>query len=551
MDEGINSYYDASFSKEHYGEMAQLERILFETKAISKTDQPIELPAEKYSEINYDLVAYYKTAEWLRYLESQIGTETFNRGMQEYYRRWQFRHPQPEDFRKVMEETAGKDLGEIFALLNKTGRLPNQQRYGTRFAFVFDIKALNRYAKNPSRNFIIAGPVLGYNSYDRLMPGIFVTNTMLPPAKLQFLAVPMYGTGSSRLTGIGYVSYSFYPDHLFRKVELGVNGSWFSMDKFTEDNGNKLFLAFNKIVPGIKLTFKEKNPRSNFNKYIQFKSYHIAEESLRFFRDTVITGIDTAIFAGFGKHTDNRFLNQLKIVIENNRVLYPYRGELKIEEGNDFIRAAFTGNYFFNYVKQGGLNLRLFAGKFFYTAPKTFIKQFETDRYHLNMTGANGYEDYTYSDYFIGRNKFEGFESQQIMVRDGAFKVRTDLLASKVGKTDDWLAAINLTSTIPKSVNPLSALPVPIPLKVFLDFGTYAEAWKPESADDRFLFDAGLQLSLFAETLNVYFPLIYSNVYKDYIQSTIEKKGRLWKKVSFSIDIANFSFRKIDRKLNF
>ena len=31
------------------------------------------------------------------------------------------------------------------------------------------------------------------------------------------------------------------------------------------------------------------------------------------------------------------------------------------------------------------------------------------------------------------------FASQQIMMRDGGFKIRTDLLADKIGKTDDWL----------------------------------------------------------------------------------------------------------------
>ncbi|MBL7733065.1 MAG: hypothetical protein JNM88_17980, partial [Chitinophagaceae bacterium] len=196
-------------------------------------------------------------------------------------------------------------------------------------------------------------------------------------------------------------------------------------------------------------------------------------------------------------------------------------------------------------------DVRLFAGKFFYTSSKTISKQFATDRYHLNMTGANGYEDYTYSDYFIGRNEFEGFASQQIMVRDGAFKVRTDLLADKVGKTDNWLVAVNFGTTIPSSVNPLSLLPVKIPLKLFLDVGTYAEAWKANSGLDHFIFDAGVHLPLLKETVNIYIPLLYSKVYKDYIQSTIDKKGRFWKKISFSIDISNFSFRKIQRNLNF
>ena len=67
-------------------------------------------------------------------------------------------------------------------------------------------------------------------------------------------------------------------------------------------------------------------------------------------------------------------------------------------------------------------------------------------------------EDYTYSDYFAGRNEFEGMASQQIMVRDGAFKVRTELLAEKIGKTDNWLMAVNFSTTIPPNINPLHVL---------------------------------------------------------------------------------------------
>jgi hypothetical protein len=95
------------------------------------------------------------------------------------------------------------------------------------------------------------------------------------------------------------------------------------------------------------------------------------------------------------------------LVARNDRVLYPYNGELLIDQSKDFVRAGFTGNYFFNYSnRQGGMNVRLFAGKFFYLGSKTISKQFETDRYHLNLSGSNGYEDYTYSNYFLGRNEF-------------------------------------------------------------------------------------------------------------------------------------------------
>jgi len=235
------------------------------------------------------------------------------------------------------------------------------------------------------------------------------------------------------------------------------------------------------------------------------------------------------------------------LVVENFRALYPYRGELKIEQGKDFMRAAFTGNYFFNYSKKGGLDLRVFAGKFFYSGARTFRKQFDTDRYHLNMTGANGYEDYTYSDYFIGRNKFEGVESHQIMMRDGAFKMRTDLLGNKVGKTDDWLAAINLSSSVPSNINPLNLLPIKIPLKVFVDFGTHAEAWERNANEDRFLWDAGFHIPFLKETVNIYIPVLYSAVFKDYVKSYLPQKNRFFRSISFSIDVSHFNLHKINR----
>ncbi|MEO7393462.1 MAG: M1 family metallopeptidase [Chitinophagaceae bacterium] len=551
MDEGINSYYDAKYNAAKYGNQSQTEKIIFETKAVSKTDQRIELSSEKYSEINYNLVTYYKTAEWVRYLELQLGTATFNTAMQQYFHIWQFKHPQPEDFKKIIEESSGKNVDLIFSYLNSTGILPNQQRTGSTTAFIFDIKKLGNYAKRPSKNLVLFGPAIGINSYDKIMMGAFISNLKLPPSDFQYLLAPMYATGSKRFTGLGLAYYTFYPNTIFRKIELGASGSTFTADQFTDNDGNKLYMAFQKIAPGIKLTLKEKNPRSNINRSIQFKTFFINEDALRFSRDTIITGLDTTIINKYRTIKQNRILNQLQFVIENTRALYPYRGELKIEQGKDFIRTTFTGKYFFNYVKEGGLDVRLFAGKFFYMDSKTTSKQFATDRYHLNMTGANGYEDYTYSDYFIGRNKFEGFASQQIMVRDGGFKVRTDLLADKVGKTDDWLIAANFSTTIPANINPLNLLPVKIPLKIFFDIGTYSEAWKQNAETDRFLFDAGLHIPLLKETINIYIPLIYSDVFKNYIQSTIDKKNRLLKTISFSIDISNFSFRKFDRNLDF
>ena len=563
MDEGINTFYDNRYSKWKYGDKGELnfgaqsfalkdaERLLFETKAAVNKDQPVNTEAERFTNMNYNLVAYYKTGAWLELVEKKLGREIFDKAMQEYYRQWQFKHPYPEDLKKVLETASGQNLDAEFTLLDKKGILPGMERKGTKIIFPFSSKGIISYLREPSKDALILSPIVGGNSYDKFMIGALFTNYKIPASRFQFLVAPLYSTGAKQLNGLGKMNYSLYPAGILKKIDLFLNASMFSMNSFEKDDGDEVTASFQKVVPGIRLTLNQKSARSSLNRYIQWKTFFINEESFRISYDSIFNPPDTIINQTVNTVSNDHTLHQLKFVIENFRVLYPYKAEFNIEQGKDFVRTAFTGNYFFNYAKEGGFDVRLFAGKFFYLDSKTFSKQFETERYHLNMTGANGYEDYTYSDYFIGRNKFENLPSQQIMMRDGGFKIRTDLYADKVGKTDDWLAAVNLSTTIPSGVNPLSLLPVKIPLKLFVDIGTYADAWEKDAELDRFIFDAGLQLSLFANTINVYIPVIYSSIYKDYIQSVLEKKGRFWKTISFSIDISNFNLRKINRDLDF
>jgi hypothetical protein len=549
MDEGINSFYENRYTERYYKDVPAEERTLFETFAGEKIDQPIETSSENFSERNYSLVVYTKTSEWMKWLESQMGREDFDKAMQEYFKKWQFKHPQPADFKNEMQGGSAKNLDSVFALLDNTGSLPNLQRNGTKLSFILEPKYFQRFFNNHYQNLITLSPAIGVNSYDKLMAGLFITNFKLPFNKFKFFAAPMYAFGSQRVTAIGKLDYTVYPNKIFRGIDFFLNGSAFTEDEYADSTEKKTYLGFRKLVPGIRVTFKEKDFRSHLHRYIQWKTFLISEDGLSFSRDTLINPPGVVTLAT--KTQNDSYINQLSLVIENTRALYPYSGELKLEQSEDFIRTAFTSNYFFNYPKDGGLNVRFFAGKFFYTDSKTINTEFSTERYHLNLTGANGYEDYTFSNYFVGRNKFDGFASQQIMMRDGGFKVKTDLLAAPIGKTDDWLIATNFTSSVPSSINPLSLLPINIPLKVFFDLGTYADAWKKEAEGDHFLFDAGLQLSLLKNTVNIYVPLIYSNVYKNYIQSTLEKKDRFWKRISFSIDIANFNLRTIDKYFSF
>ena len=548
MDEGINSYYGDRYRRSGSNVIKKqtvpgqffYKRLPSDLSAVGlrmmttiKKDQPIETVSENFSAFNYGLIAYYKSSQWMLKLEQTLGTPMFDSCMRIFYHRWKNKHPYPEDLKHVMEDVSGTNLDAEYALLSKKGNLDTtQQKRDTRLSAFFNLKDTDKH------RYISIAPAIGYNHYDKFMIGGLLHNYTLPAEKFQFLVAPVFATGSKQLNGLGRARYQWYPGSDGQKIEIALTAATFSGNAFTDSVNNTTFFRFSKLAPSIKFVFGNKDPRSHVTKFLQWKTFLIREQGLRFSRDPV-TGQDVITYP-----FANRYVNQLRFVWENNRVLYPYRTEARLEQGDGFARLAVTGNYYFNYAKGGGMNLRFFAGKFFYLSDKTYLKQFETDRYHLNMSGPKGYEDYTYENYFIGRNEFEKYASQQIMERDGFFKVRTDLLSSKTGKTDDWLAAANFTTDIPEAVNPLQVLPVKIPLKIFLDIGTYAEAWKTNSGNGRLLYDAGLQLSLFANTVNIYFPLVYSKVYRDYFKSTITEK-RFLRNISFSIDLQNITMKKL------
>jgi hypothetical protein len=547
MDEGMNTFYENKYVTKKYGAQTKEEEILLQRKAFNKADQPIETPSEAFSEMNYALVAYHKTGEWMKELEQKLGAEAFRQMMHRYFDEWKYKHPLPEDFKRIVASALGSEADVVLEQLNTKGILPNNQLKGTSVVFPLKKDAVENYLKSPAKNVLLLSPAIGTNSYDKLMLGGLLTNYGSPTAKFNFLAVPLYATGSKSFTGLGRLSYAIPSTSVVRKTEIFLNAESFHMDEFKDTADNLYRMRFIKFVPGVRFTFREKDPRSTVTKFIQWKTFLINEQSLNVAIDSIFRPADTVIQFRYSTPKKDRYLNQLQLVYENARALYPFDATLQVEQAHDFVRTTFTGNYFFNYAKGGGLAVRFFAGKFSYLNGKTIQKQFANDRYYLNLTGPKGYEDYTYSDYFIGRNRFEGLPSQQIMIRDGAFKVRTDLLSSKVGKTDNWLMAANFVSTIPDKINPLSVLPVKIPLRVFADVGTYAEAWDRANDADRFLFDAGLQVSLIHETVNIYVPLLYSDVYSTYFKSTIPDH-RFLKKISFSINLYNKELKKLNRE---
>lgn len=543
LDEGLNSYYDRRFMANRPPETSSrfaakrfppsMNQYLLRGIEELRLDQPIQTHSEQFGVLQYGLMAYEKTADWLAQLEKRLGRDRFDAAMKSYYNTWRNKHPQPQDFKASLERSTGEDLSDWWNASQRIGSLDSLPPVKRKLKLVswFGAADIRKY------HYVGVAPLVGYNQYDKFMVGALFHNLQYPGKGFQFVAAPMYATGAKALTGHANLQYHFLRKTDGRRISVGLAGASFHGADFTDSSNKRTSLRFQKFVPSITWNFKQK-PGSTRYGFIQAKSFLIREQGLRFTRDTV-NQQDQISFPSF-----NRYVNQLRVVLGDTRALYPWDAEFQVDQGKQFVRLAFTGNYHFNYASGGGLDLRVFAGKFFYTVDRTFQAQFETDIYHLNLTGPKGNEDYTYRNYFVGRSAFEGWASQQIMNRDGFFKVRTDLLSAKVGKTDNWLAAMNFSTDIPKSINPLQVLPIKIPIRLFADIGTFAEAWDRNAGTPRFLYDAGLEIPLFENTVRIFVPLIYSKVYKDYFLSTITEK-RFWRNISFSIDVHRLNGRKL------
>lgn len=116
MDEGFNTFINI-FAEEGYFQRDDSRRRRGEAAFTLMNDQaptaqPIMTHANRYrTEGNLGALAYIKPGMGLYLLRSKIlGPEVFDLAFREYTRRWAFKHPQPADFFRTMEDVSGRDL---------------------------------------------------------------------------------------------------------------------------------------------------------------------------------------------------------------------------------------------------------------------------------------------------------------------------------------------------------------------------------------------------------------------------------------------------------
>lgn len=574
MDEGLNSFIETRYMQRKYPNLMlrdvyggrklidfgmkllgvynmkhdQIGMQAYTVSARSNTDQPIELPSNDYTSINYGTIVYMKTAIAFNYLMQYLGEDRINDLMHTYFQRWQFKHPQPADFEAISHEVLGDSLtwffddvirdekkmdysisrikkedGRLKLKINNVGsiagpfpittmrgkdtlatqwfkgieksgwievncedcdevildaeqvipdinRKNNQARVNGIFRMTEPLQPrFVAYYENPKRTQFALAPTLGWNTYDGLMLGFAAYNDIMPKNKLSYMLMPMWAFRSKTITGSGRIAYTFHQRQHYPNVTLAISGQRFNVGRISPYyNPSDVYspqLPRNILRPELKFDFLPHHRRSNRTQSIRLRNTMYITE-----KGKVIRHIPQLTY-----HFKQAFA--------------PHIGELTadLQWLNNEAKFSIEAIYRFKFRKGYGFRARLFFGK--------FIMKSSTPAFNFRMSSFREYQDYLYEGTFIGRKLNNGFLDQQMMEADGGFKSQF-----KVGQTNDWIIALNLSSTIYRKV----------PIELFASVGTYANASSAFPGSQLFLAEFGASVIIVRDVLEVHFPFLYS-----------------------------------------
>jgi hypothetical protein len=595
LDEGINSFYDQRYTSEikksnGIDYMNYLNKILGFTPDFKidfnkiacdyvagiGSDQPLNKASEEYLPENYGLVCYMKGALTMKYLKNYIGEKDFDKAMQYYYNKWQFKHPYPDDLEKVLEESTNKNLDWLFndisnncnysdykikgfklnkdsqqceIIIRNKGKLDAPLNYclyndnkiieskwtegftGSK-SFTFNNINCDKVLIDPN-NLIFEKK--RSNNYSRLngvlkkaepiqikLLGIIENST-----RTQLCYTPVLGWNTSDGLMPGILLYnSFLPERKIQYRFMPMYGT--NSDKLT----GIAYYEYN-FHPGIlniqKLNLFEEFTTFNTGKEDELSTWRKTEVGINvlFKRNAVfpLQQWQASIKATYATdyYADSLYNLFLKasVVYKDHSKRIPISAEFNAESGPNYLKAYTDLSWRINYNgRKTGFSARFFGGTFIYNNSNYGI-------YNFRISGTQSDKDYLYSEVFpdrTGSTSSKNLWSQQFVKNDGGFGIYSPI------QTNKWMAALNLEA----------AFPVPLPLSLYFNVANYKNAKTAWEGSTRFPYEIGIEFKVIPDIFVIYFPVkmskdvkssneLYTNEYVEKIRFTL----RLSKLVPF------------------
>lgn len=327
------------------------------------------------------------------------------------------------------------------------GIFPNNRPI--KFAFIKDLE-------NPYYNQIIYAPILTYNVYDGISPGMRFHNRAILNRPFVYDINPTYSIKSKTVTGsAAFIINKDYRDSNLFNVKYSLGTSYFH---YAPD------ATYLKVNPIVVMQFRKDDYRDNRKQLIYLRQVIIDREKSALVIDNSLE--DYSVF-------DMKYINSRTEVTNHFSFVgdMQFSGEFGKVSTETKFRKLFENNH--------EINLRLYAGSFLYNNSNSDFFSFALDRP----------TDYLFDYAYLGRSSSTGIVSQEFIMAEGGFKSKLN-----TPYANQWIATLNGSYTIWNWI------------EAYGDVGFVKNTQQKKN----FVYDSGIRLNLLTDYFELYFP-IYSN----------------------------------------
>jgi len=568
MDESLTSNYEQRYMNEKYPKRKAWESIVKTRKQASflhienmSTEQMLELPwltsarnnqeqaidlsSTDFTESNYGIMIYNKASAAFTYLRKYLGDSIYDAAMQDYYQKWKFRHPQPENLRSVFDAHTEKDINWFFDdLLGTTKRLDYK---------IDDLKNNKLLVKNKAElisPLIIAGlkgdsicfekwidgfsgeqwieiPEGDYTEIKidpyHIMPELNRLNNNIKtsgivrkrddvetqllfsienPEKHSIMYIPAinWNRENGFMAGISInngliipkpVEYLIMPFYAFSNATLSGYGkvafNFIPFDQFFEKatitiDGTQFGAPGHQNYRKMSANLQLKIKPLTPTRPIRQMLYGKYSLASDLFK--IINGSSASLNSYF----------QLGYQLQKIGYIHPYKINLSIESGKQYQKATAELKYKYSYSgKRNGLEMRLFGASM-------LSNKATVPFYGIAAGGRSGREQYLYEGLYpdrFGANTGSFWARQMTLSEGGLVSPVNEYLGYS-----KWLISLSLTSSLPGKISYSGIQPF---INILInDHGLSAEYASPIFAE------AGLKFNLL-NIFEIYFPFVTSS----------------------------------------
>lgn len=608
LDEGLNTFYEQKTTDAVNQTNASKKRnnldesLIYYQLATTADDQAINTHSERFRNVNYGVDAYYKTTLMLRWLEEYMGEEQFALTMKKYFEKWCFKHPQPEDFRAIMEENTTKSISWFFdGALNTDKKIDYKITKAKRINDSTVVRVKNKSD--------IAAPLLltAYHN-DSMVGSVWTetfkgtTNVTLNTSYWNRLRVDDVIPDAKSANNVYRPGALLHHFGLKIKPIIGINRSDKDKIFILPAFGNNKYDGFMAGIALHNLTIPENSfaffiaPLFSFNNETLngvasvgyswhpnkvFKDISVTLDAKSFHNNETSTNLSKPIFSRYIKiapslqfifqqsdpHSTVTRLLELKeyniseenINMGTDTLSKPYLlNEQNIYAGIRYLHRndrtynpfsysadAHANNNFAKLNIEGNIKIDYNKpGKAIYVRGY-FGKFFSfnndpstTQRYLLNAS-YSGINDYLYDGTYRGRNDNSTIAGQQIStMQEGGFKIP---VFNGVYRTDNWMATVNLKTDLPLGK---------LPFRLFVDAGLLPNPTPgfKNIKSTLTMYDAGVE-AYFSNVVSVYFPVVMSEDFRNHLSDTHGSKKVFARSISFTMHLQNINWLRLPSKL--